>query len=329
MNKGIFKINKLKFVNSIYWLFLTYMVAAFIWWYVSLEKQNNEIAAIKFDSIQLNDPALAQKVKSIEAFQDRKNKQFLGEGITFLFLFLIGAIYVYRSLLKQLRYSNQQQNFMMAVTHELKTPIAVTQLNLETILKRDLSTEQLKHLISNSLKETRRLDTLCNNILLASQLDLAEYKKNKQHIDLTMLVKQVVQSFQERFPARQFKEKLQEAIFIQGEPVLMQIMLNNLVENAHKYSSIAAPITVELLLNGRQVEISVKDEGEGIPVAEREKVFEKFYRMGAEFTRTTKGTGLGLFLCKKIAQFHHASLNISSNQPKGSIFTFSMLQEGV
>jgi len=127
--KGI-KVNNLKLVSLIYWVFLTYMIAAFIWWYVSLEKQNNEIAAIKFQSIQLSDPSLASKTHAIQDFQIRKTKQFIGEGLTFLLLFLLGAIYVYRSLLKQLRYADQQQNFMMAVTHELKTPIAISHLNI-------------------------------------------------------------------------------------------------------------------------------------------------------------------------------------------------------
>ena len=103
-----FNISKLKFVNFIYWVFLTYMIAAFIWWYVSLEKQNSEIATVKFQSIRLNDPALYQKVKSIEAFEARKTKQYIYEGVTFLFLFLLGAIYVYRSLLKQLKISGPQ-----------------------------------------------------------------------------------------------------------------------------------------------------------------------------------------------------------------------------
>jgi len=142
--KGI-KVNNLKLVSLIYWVFLTYMIAAFIWWYVSLEKQNNEIAAIKFQSIQINDPSLKAKTHAIQDFQLRKTKQFIGEGLTILVLFLLGAIYVYRSLKKQLRYADQQQNFMMAVTHELKTPIAISHLNIETLLKRDLdSSQQLK-----------------------------------------------------------------------------------------------------------------------------------------------------------------------------------------
>jgi two-component system sensor histidine kinase CiaH len=121
-----FFIDPLKLVNVIYWIFLTYMVAAFIWWYVSLEKQNDQITQIKLEQLQSTPGANAAKYQALINYQERKKKQFLGEGITFLLLFLLGAIYVYRSLLKQLRYSNQQQNFMMAVTHELKTPIAVT-----------------------------------------------------------------------------------------------------------------------------------------------------------------------------------------------------------
>ena len=130
-------IDPLKLVSVIYWIFLTYMVAAFIWWYVSLEKQNDQITQIKIEKLQATPGTNTDQYKALLNYQERKRKQFLGEGITFLFLFFLGAIYVYRSLVKQLRYSNQQQNFMMAVTHELKTPIAVTQLNIETLLKRE------------------------------------------------------------------------------------------------------------------------------------------------------------------------------------------------
>lgn len=316
-----FSFNKLKFVNSIYWIFLTYMVAAFIWWYVSLEKQNSEIANIKFQTISLNDPALYAKVKSIEAFELRKSKQYIGEGITFLFLFLLGAIYVYRSLLKQLKYSNQQQNFMMAVTHELKTPIAVTQLNIETLLKRDLDHVQQKKLIENTLKETKRLDTLCNNILLASQLDMGKYESEKQVIDIADIAQQAIASFKERYPDRIINSNCNDSVFIQGEPLLVHLLLNNLLDNAHKYSNISQPISLRVYSTAQSHLLEVADQGEGIPENEREKVFEKFYRMGEESTRTSKGTGLGLFLCKKIADFHDATIKISDYLPTGSVFT--------
>ena len=318
---NLIKINTLKLVSFIYWFFLTYMIAAFIWWYVSLEKQNKEIASIKFQTIQLSDPALKQKVKFIQDFQLRKTKQFIGEGITFLFLFLLGAIYVYRSLLKQLRYANQQQNFMMAVTHELKTPIAISHLNIETLLKRTLDPTQQNKLLEATLKETNRLDTLSNNILLASQLDMGQYETNKQDIDLSKLTQEVIHSFQERFPLRVCNLFIEASIFIQGETLLMQMLVNNLLDNANKYSPSHTPIDIHLQSHDRKIVLAIKDQGIGIPLNDREKIFEKFYRVGDESTRASKGSGLGLYLCKKITAFHHATLQVQPNPLQGSIFT--------
>jgi hypothetical protein len=323
MKRPLININKLKLVSFIYWIFLTYMIAAFVWWYVSLQKQNNLIADIKFQTIQLNDPALKEKTNSIQDFQLRKTKQFIGEGLTFLFLFLLGAIYVYRSLLKQLRYSNQQQNFMMAVTHELKTPISISHLNIETLLKRDLELAQQTKLLEATLKETKRLDDLSNNILLASQLDMGLYETNKQEINLSILVNDAMASFQERFPLRLCNIIVENEIIIQGEKLLLQILVNNLLDNAHKYSPVNLPISIHLHKQNHKIILAVEDKGKGVPMNERDKIFEKFYRVGDESTRSAKGTGLGLYLCQKITTFHNAIIQIQSNQTEGSIFTVS------
>ena len=323
MNWKAIKFNKLKLVSLIYWVFLTYMIAAFIWWYVSLEKQNNEIAAIKFQSIQTSDPSLAAKTHAIQDFQLRKTKQFIGEGVTFLLLFLLGAIYVYRSLLKQLRYADQQQNFMMAVTHELKTPIAISHLNIETLLKRELDTAQQLKLLEATLKETKRLDHLSTNILLTAQLDMGQYEANKQLLNLSELVRQNIKSFQERYPSRICNTSVQDALEIQGEPLLIQLLINNLIDNANKYAPVTEPIYIYLQTHQNTIQFIIKDQGPGIADADKNKVFEKFYRVGAESTRTTKGSGLGLYLCKKIAEFHNATIQLTSNTPTGSIFTVS------
>ena len=318
--KGI-KVNNLKLVSLIYWVFLTYMIAAFIWWYVSLEKQNNEIAAIKFQSIQINDPSLKAKTNAIQDFQLRKTKQFIGEGLTILVLFLLGAIYVYRSLKKQLRYADQQQNFMMAVTHELKTPIAISHLNIETLLKRDLDTSQQLKLLEATLKETKRLDSLSTNILLTAQLDMGQYEANKQLVNVSELLRQNIKSFQERYPSRICNTMVEDAMEIQGEPLLIQLLINNLIDNANKYAPVTEPIYIHLQSHQNMIQLIVKDQGPGIAAMDRNKVFEKFYRVGAETTRTTKGSGLGLYLCKRIAEFHNATIQLTTNTPTGSIFT--------
>jgi len=318
--KGI-KVNNLKLVSLIYWVFLTYMIAAFVWWYVSLEKQNNEIAAIKFQSIQINDPSLKAKTNAIQDFQLRKTKQFIGEGLTILVLFLLGAIYVYRSLKKQLRYADQQQNFMMAVTHELKTPIAISHLNIETLLKRDLDTSQQLKLLEATLKETKRLDSLSTNILLTAQLDMGQYEANKQLVNVSELLRQNVKSFQERYPSRICNTMVEDAMEIQGEPLLIQLLINNLIDNANKYAPVTEPIYIHLQSHQNRIQLIVKDQGPGIEANDKNKVFEKFYRVGAETTRTTKGSGLGLYLCKRIAEFHNATIQLTTNTPTGSIFT--------
>ena len=318
--KGI-KVNNLKLVSLIYWVFLTYMIAAFIWWYVSLEKQNNEIAAIKFQSIQINDPSLKAKTHAIQDFQLRKTKQFIGEGLTILVLFLLGAIYVYRSLKKQLRYADQQQNFMMAVTHELKTPIAISHLNIETLLKRELDTTQQLKLLEATLKETKRLDSLSTNILLTAQLDMGQYEANKQLVNVSELLRQNIKSFQERYPSRICNTMVEDAMEIQGEPLLIQLLINNLIDNANKYAPVTEPIYIHLQSHQNMIQLIVKDQGPGIAAMDRNKVFEKFYRVGAETTRTTKGSGLGLYLCKRITEFHNATIQLTTNTPTGSIFT--------
>jgi len=319
------KFNKLQIVRVVYWLFLTYMVAAFIWWYISLVKQSDQIAEVQFNSLQTNDPAISAKVKSIQNFQLRKNKQYIGEGLTFLCLFLVGAIYVYRSLVKQIRYSNQQQNFMMAVTHELKTPIAITQLNLETLLKRNLEESQQKNILQVSLQETKRLDYLCNNILLASQIDMGNYKANIQVVDCTAIINTLVTQLRSSMPHRKINKSIDNDVFIKGEPVLIQLLVNNLLDNAIKYSAADTEIDVCLQQLEHKVLLMIKDQGVGVPLEESQKIFEKFYRAGSEFSRSTKGTGLGLYLCKRIAELHNAQLTVSPNSPVGSIFTFTYL----
>jgi len=103
--------------------------------------------------------------------------------------------------------------------------------------------------------------------------------------------------------------------------LLLQILINNLLENAVKYSSKQSTIVVQLSRNGKKAQLSVADNGIGIPDAEKQFIFEKFYRIGNEETRTTKGTGLGLYLCRKIAADHNAVIEVTNNSPTGSKFT--------
>ena len=211
----------------------------------------------------------------------------------------------------------------MAVTHELKTPISVARLNLETIQKYHLDPEKQKKLIRMTLDETERLNTLTTNILISSQLEADDYRISKEELDLSDLFKDCIRNFVQRYPERQFIGTIRPGMDVKGDPLLLQLMINNLLENAIKYSPKEKPITCLLNDHNNKIELYVIDEGPGIPDREKKNVFKKFYRLGDEATRKTQGTGLGLYLCKKIAEDHNADISVTDNSPRGSNFIVS------
>lgn len=281
---------KLAFVTFVYWFLLLYMIAALAWWFIALEKQNGILAEIRISEIYKDDPEYINKLARIEELRKRKTAQYVGEGLTFLALILVGAVYVYRATRRQLKFSAHQQNFMMAITHELKTPIAVAQLNLETLQRRKLEEEKQQKLIANTLQEANRLNALCNNILFTSQLDAGGYKVNFQQINLTDIAETSVDDCKSRFPEREITDSIEENIFIEGDPFLLQMLLNNLLENAIKYAPKNLPIHVTLVRSANKICLAIADLGPGIEDREKKSIFDKFYRSGSENTRKAQGT---------------------------------------
>jgi signal transduction histidine kinase len=310
----------------IYWMLLVYIVAALAWWFISLEKQNKKIAQLQYKSINVEKDSLsliqlAGKLDAIDKETKKNTGKYIGEGITFLILIFIGAVFVFRSVRRQFHLQQQQQNFMMAVTHELKTPISVAKLNLETLQKYNLDPEKQKKIIRTTLDETARLDFLTNNILISSQLEGGGYQSSKEELDLSRLLKDCMQDFRNRYADRIFNEDIEADADVKGDALLLQMMINNLLENAIKYSAKETPVSSSLKKYRSGIELIVSDNGPGIPDAEKKKIFSKFYRIGNEATRKTQGTGLGLYLCRKIARDHKADISVTDNKPTGSNFT--------
>jgi len=316
---------RFRFITVVYWLLLLYIVAALVWWFVSLEKQNQHITDLRYSELNsqkttLDPQNFDRQLYKIDNDSKRNTEKYIAEGVTFLILILIGAFFVYRSVRKQFRVQQQQQNFMMAITHELKTPISVAMLNLETLQKYQLDAEKQKKLIRMTLQETSRLDTLINNILVSSQLEGGGYVFSKEELDFSSLFKDCIRDAKTRYPERNFIEDIEPEIEIAGDPLLLQLLISNLIENAVKYSPKEKPIICKLNRPGKDVLMNIIDEGIGIADTEKTKIFEKFYRTGNESTRKTQGTGLGLYLCRKIAGDHNADISVTNNIPSGSNF---------
>ena len=172
-----------------------------------------------------------------------------------------------------------------------------------------------------TLQETTRLNNLASNILVSSQLEGGRYRTAKQELNFSDLVKNCVQDFIHRFPERHWESDIEPELDVEGDALLLEILVNNLLENAIKYSPKDGLISCTLTQEQNRVCFSVKDQGPGIPDKEKRRVFQKFYRIASEQTRTAQGTGLGLYLCKKIAADHNADIQVTDNTPTGCNFT--------
>ena len=312
---------KLRIITVIFWVLLLYIIAALVWWFIELEMQNREMYQYKLSLLNADDPQFMFKLDFIQDEKSRHTTQYFAEGITFLALILILAVYMYGAVRKQFKLQEQQQNFMMAVTHELKTPIAIAKLNLETMKKHQLDKEKQDKLIDKALQETERLNQLTSNILVSSQLESGRYKMAHEPVDLSLLAEQNLANYQAHFTDRNWINKVTPGISVKGDSLLLQMLLTNLLDNAYKYSPRGTNITCAVEKESNQVLLKITDEGEGVPDEEKKNIFEKFYRVGNEQTRKTKGTGLGLYLCKKIAEDHKAKIIVEDTSPAGTVFT--------
>ncbi len=318
------KLKKLRYVFIIYWFLLAYILTALIWWFIALNVQNRQMTQYKIREIHPADKNYDFQLNKIREEGKRKSAQYAGEGSIFFLLIAAGAAFVFRAVRKQLKISQEQQHFMIAITHELKTPIAVAKLNLETLQKRKLDETQQLRLIQTTLQETNRLNALCNNMLLSSQIEAGGYTITKEETNLSDLVSNCVQDFITRYPDHLIETAIKENIFIHGDRLLLQMMVNNLIDNAIKYSPRELAITIVLNETNDRITLEVKDKGKGITGEEKGRIFNKFYRTGNAATKAAKGTGLGLYLTKKIVKQHDGNIFVTDHIPAGAIFTVTL-----
>jgi K+-sensing histidine kinase KdpD len=314
----------MKLTKVIYVFLLIYIVAALIFWGLSLQLQNKEIYIFEknaliehkdtFATVELYNQALN---KAHEKFTTR-NIQFIAEGFFFTLVIIFAAIIVYKSILNNLKFTDRQNNFMLSITHELKSPIAAVKLNLETIKRRKLDEDTQIMLVERCINETNRLNDLCNNLLLVTQMESNHFEPVLEETELKPIIQDSVKIFSQR-SKHNIIDNL-ENITLNTDPVLIKIVVNNLIENAIKYTLPGTKIEVLLHEEEDKIILSVIDEGGGIADNEKTKIFSKFYRIGNENYRKSKGTGLGLYLTAQIIEQMKGNISVRDNEPFGTIF---------
>jgi signal transduction histidine kinase len=247
----------------------------------------------------------------------------VGEGSIFLIVFVVGAIWLHKSIHRERKLQEQKKNFLLSVTHELKSPLASIKILLQTIQKRDLTKEQVLDFIGKSLMDIERLDDMVENMLLASKIENRSYTFPKAKFNLSVLVDSIVNRLQiTKCESSQqiIDAEIEPKIQITGDKFALTSVVTNLIENAIKYSGPCETVDVKLFSKEGRVYLQVADHGIGIADEEKGRIFDRFYRVGSEETRNTKGTGLGLYIVKEVLDKHEASIKVKDNRPVGSIF---------
>lgn len=315
---------------------IVYMLLAFAWWAVQLWRANEHAFHVESALLELKHGGKSAGVnltqlhetaefRALERRYHKHHRMILAEGIFFTACLLFGLWMINRSANREVVLARQRRNFLLSITHELKSPIAGMRLVFETIARRELTREQLGKLCSNGLRDADRLQNLVNDILLAARLE-ENWRPSPEQINLQRMVSEVANSLAVRFPAANIRLEIPSDFpLVKADAQGLTAIVQNLLENALKYSPEGSPVvfSAEKLPSGK-VCLRVADNGPGIPDTEKQQVFEKFYRLGNEETRSATGTGLGLFIVRQVVQAHGGKVQLTDNQPHGAVFTITV-----
>jgi two-component system phosphate regulon sensor histidine kinase PhoR len=314
----------------IFYLLVIYILLQFTWWSYLLVELNREVITYKIENVHLRNITPQQQATEEITLQKKLHERWwmvIGEGGVFLTLLLFGSIQTLRSFNKEMSLARQQKNFLLSISHEFKSPLASIKLYLQTLQKHDLDKDKKESFINSAISDTDRLNNLVENALLANMIDHKGYLFSKEELNLSALVRLIVQRYQS-LPGLKHKieTNCQDGIHLYADKVAFSLMLNNFLENAAKYSPENTTIRIGLQQQEGKIILTVSDEGTGIPDTEKDKVFQKFYRIGKEETRNTKGTGLGLYIVKYIVEHHQGKISVLDNNPRGTIFEIQFLK---
>lgn len=267
---------------------------------------------------------LTEELKKEPSEVSKRVLMIIGEGLVFFMILLFGLWKIRSSVRKELQLSQRQNNFLLSVTHELKTPLAANKLYLQTIQKRTLDEEKRKDLLDKAIQENERLEIMIDNILNASRLENNALKPIKTESDISKLLNDLIDRFHKRNQSEFIKRSIQENINYPVDSFFIETIINNLIENAIKYAGIDNEIEVYLFKQNGKIVFGVKDAGAGIPKEIRSNMFRKFYRAGNEETRMQKGSGLGLFIVAELVRIHNGTILYKENTPKGANFEITL-----
>ena len=245
-------------IRVLMWIIVIYMLAALCWWSILLLKFNDQI----FELEQIHADAV-QKEIAYKEFNRNKN-MIIGEGIFFGLALITGIYFLYRSYKKELEISKRQNNFLLSVTHELKTPLSVLSLTNQTLTSRDLPKEKQQEILHQAGTELERLEDLVNNILTATKID-HQHSTQIENFKVSQILEEILNKLKTRYPNPILLD-VQNDFNIHVDKELFELALKNLIDNACKYSSSESEVRIITKKENKLATIAVKDQGIGVDV---------------------------------------------------------------
>jgi two-component system, OmpR family, phosphate regulon sensor histidine kinase PhoR len=264
---------------------------------------------------------LANKMDQSGGLAAAKTKMIIGEFAVFIILLIAGIFYIRKVFLKEMALAENKKNFSLSITHELKTPITATKLMVETLQNRELEKDKTNKILEKINQEQDRLHELIEKILLASRIDTSAIQLQIVQLSAQKFITEQIAKFP---TTHKCHIDISEEAKIWVDTFLFASVVQNLHENAIKYSPEGKTITWQLSTDKKQTLLSISDEGNGIPEEFHASIFEPYFRIDNEETKSNKGTGLGLFLVKKIIRLHNGSITVKKGQSTGTRFEISL-----
>jgi PAS domain S-box-containing protein len=237
-----------------------------------------------------------------------------------------GVVYAFRNLTEERALDELKGEFVATVSHELRTPLAAIYGSAQTLLRTDIELDDAKRmtLLEVISQESERLARVAADILLANNLDSGRLQLDQHRLDIARLAEEVVEQMRSVHADRadlSIDVAVPEArSFVAGDEDKLRQVLINLVDNAVKYSPDGGAVEVRVEPNSTNVSVAVSDQGLGIPIAEQQRIFGKFYRVDPQLSRGVGGTGLGLYICRELVRRMDGCLKVTSREGEGSTF---------
>ena len=291
-----------------------------------------EVATSAGARAQGTEAPLARIESELTRLSEGRVNRYLWEGGFFLVVLVGGMAVLTRTLRHDAELRRRQQNFLAAVSHEFKSPLASMQLAAETLELRSSDADSVR-LGQRILEDCERLLRMVDNLLDTTRIEEGRHRIQAEHTVLAPQVAAIVDSFSDRAlrHAVRIEQLVPAELALSVDRAALDTMLRNLVDNALKACIAGGGHRIEIAAArlDRTIRITVRDDGLGFPPEESHLMFEKFHRLGDEQTRRTPGTGLGLYIVRRLVELSGAEVTASSGGPgQGATLTLSLPVEG-